>query len=135
MQEGLFFTRSGSTHTPRHSTLQWLGDQLVTWDEYDGMASTIGAVLSSGLSGFAFSHSDIGGYTSISKYLVVRFLRSPQLLRRRGSMQRILDTSHVHYLYPRILHSLASRSVHGAYYLLLTAYRYLLSARSLLRTM
>ena len=36
--------------------------------QYDGLASTIGALLSSGLSGFSFSHSDVGGYTSLSKY-------------------------------------------------------------------
>ena len=55
-KEGLFFTRSGSTLTPRHSTLQLLGDQLVTCDRFDGLASTLGAIMASGLSGYAFSH-------------------------------------------------------------------------------
>ena len=57
--------RSGSIHSPRVTPLFWLGDQLVTWDSDDGLGSAIIGMLSSGLSGFSLTHSDIGGYTSI----------------------------------------------------------------------
>ncbi len=57
--------RSGSTHSPSVSSLFWLGDQLVTWDHYDGLGSAIIGAINSGLSGYTMTHSDIGGYTSI----------------------------------------------------------------------
>lgn len=34
-----FFSRSGFIRSPGRSTLFWLGDQLVTWDGFDGLAS------------------------------------------------------------------------------------------------
>lgn len=57
--------RSGSTFSQSVTPLFWLGDQLVTWDEYDGLASAVIGLLSSGLSGFTLTHSDIGGYTAL----------------------------------------------------------------------
>lgn len=60
-----FFMRSGYRESPRYSTLFWLGDQMTTWDEYDGIKSAVTGLLSSGLSGYAFNHSDIGGYTAV----------------------------------------------------------------------
>ena len=38
---------------------------MVTWDSQDGLASTIIGMLSSGISGYSLTHSDIGGYTSL----------------------------------------------------------------------
>jgi hypothetical protein len=35
----VYFLRSGFTKSPGSATLFWLGDQLVTWDAYDGLAS------------------------------------------------------------------------------------------------
>ncbi len=66
----VFFTRSGYTRSPRHSTLFWLGDQLVSWDRYDGIKTAVTGLLSGGLSGYAFNHSDIGGYTTITNPLM-----------------------------------------------------------------
>ena len=65
--------RSGSTHSSRVTPLFWLGDQLVTWDHYDGLGSAIIGIITSGLSGFTLTHSDIGGYTAIK--VPIPFLR------------------------------------------------------------
>ena len=43
-----------------------MGDQLTTFDRFDGMDSALTGLLNGGASGFAFGHSDIGGYTSIA---------------------------------------------------------------------
>ncbi|MCR9142328.1 MAG: alpha-glucosidase [bacterium] len=64
--EVVFFSRSGYTKSPGLTTLFWLGDQLVSWDRYDGIKTAITGLLSSGLSGYSLNHSDIGGYTTIT---------------------------------------------------------------------
>ena len=66
----------------------WLGDQLVSWEKSDGIHSAVSGLLSGGLSGFAYSHSDIGGYTSTDllpfglKVPGVSFTRGAELLMR-----------------------------------------------------
>ncbi len=35
----VYFLRSGFTGSPGHARLFWLGDQLVTWDAFDGLRS------------------------------------------------------------------------------------------------
>ena len=77
----VFFNRSGYTKSPEYSTLFWLGDQLVSWDEHDGIKSAVTGLLSSGLSGYAFEHTDIGGYTAIDSTLL-KYHRSKELLMR-----------------------------------------------------
>jgi alpha-glucosidase len=77
----VFFTRSGYTKTPKYATLVQLGDQLVSWDEHDGIKSAVTGLLSSGLSGYSLQHSDIGGYTAIDSPLL-RYHRSKELLMR-----------------------------------------------------
>lgn len=62
----VFFMRSGYTRSPGKSALFWLGDQLVSWDEYDGIKTAVTGLLSGGMSGFSLNHSDIGGYTTIT---------------------------------------------------------------------
>lgn len=80
-EEIVFFNRSGFTRSPEESTLFWLGDQLVSWDEHDGMKSAVTGMLSGGLSGFSLQHSDIGGYTAIDNP-VLEYHRSEELLKR-----------------------------------------------------
>ena len=46
-----FFTRSGYTTSPGHSTLACAGDQLFTWDAFDGLKTALLAMLSSGFAG------------------------------------------------------------------------------------
>ncbi len=77
----VFFNRSGYTRSPEHSTLFWLGDQLVSWDEHDGIKSAVTGLLSSGLSGYSLQHSDIGGYTAIDNPLL-EYHRSKELFMR-----------------------------------------------------
>lgn len=78
----VFFSRSGYTLSPGITTLFWLGDQMVTWDKYDGIKTAVTGLLSSGLSGYSFNHSDIGGYTTIPSpvsFLIDHRFRSKEL--------------------------------------------------------
>ncbi|MEA3222836.1 MAG: alpha-glucosidase [Thermodesulfobacteriota bacterium] len=79
--DAVFFMRSGFTKSPGLSALFWEGDQLVTWDEHDGLKSAIKGLLSGGISGFSLNHSDIGGFTTITVG-PVKIHRSKELLMR-----------------------------------------------------
>jgi alpha-glucosidase len=79
--EAVFFTRAAYTRSPGYSTLFWEGDQLVSWDGFDGIKTAVTGLLSSGMSGFSFNHSDIGGYTTITNP-VMNYHRSKELLMR-----------------------------------------------------
>jgi alpha-glucosidase len=61
----LWFMRAGHTGVQAHCPLLWAGDQSVDFSRHDGIGTVITAALSSGLIGNAFSHSDVGGYTSL----------------------------------------------------------------------
>jgi alpha-glucosidase (family GH31 glycosyl hydrolase) len=76
-----FFNRAGFTKSPMYSTLFWLGDQIVSWDDRDGIKTAVTGLLSSGLSGYSLNHSDTGGYMSVS-YPVITIKRSKELLMR-----------------------------------------------------
>ena len=62
----LYFMRSGWLKSPQHTKLFWLGDQLVSWDHYDGIKTVVTGAISGGLGGHSLTHSDIGGYTMVS---------------------------------------------------------------------
>lgn len=79
--EILVFNRSGWSRTPSHSIMLWQGDQLTTWDKYDGIKSALHGLLNGGFSGIALNHSDIGGYTSLSRYNL-GYKREAELLKR-----------------------------------------------------
>jgi len=81
----LVWNRSGGTRSPGVSTLLWEGDQLTTWDKYDGMVSALHGLLNGGFSGIALNHSDTGGYTSLSAG-GVGYDREPELLQRWTEM-------------------------------------------------
>jgi len=76
------FHRSGSTTSVAHTSAMWLGDQTTTYDNFDGLQSTITGLLSSSLSAVAYNHSDIGGYFGIKVPFVTNIKRTDQLLRR-----------------------------------------------------
>ncbi len=81
----VFFNRSGFAQSPGQSTLFWLGDQMQTWDEYDGIKTSLTGMLSGGMSGFSLMHSDIGGYNAFDiDTLGIKFTiaRSKELLMR-----------------------------------------------------
>jgi alpha-glucosidase len=63
--DALFFMRAGFSGVQAHCPLLWAGDQCVDWTRHDGIGTTITAALSAGLLGNAYSHSDLGGYTSL----------------------------------------------------------------------
>jgi len=63
----VFFSRSGYNRSPSFADIFWLGDQLVTFDDRDGLNTVVIAAQSGGLGGHSIAHSDIGGYT-IGKY-------------------------------------------------------------------
>jgi len=63
-EDTVFFMRAAFTRSPTYSPLFWAGDQLPTWDLFDGMKSTIVGMLTAGISGFSLYHSDIGGFTT-----------------------------------------------------------------------
>jgi sulfoquinovosidase len=68
-KEIVFFTRAGYSYSNKYTTLFWVGDQMVSFGVHDGLASTVVGLTSSGISGIALNHSDIGGYTTINNPL------------------------------------------------------------------
>lgn len=80
-EDVVFFMRSGYTRSPGSARLFWLGDQLVSWDRHDGIKTAVTGLLSSGMSGFALNHSDVGGYTTITSPLG-KYHRSAELFWR-----------------------------------------------------
>ncbi|XP_073043167.1 uncharacterized protein [Primulina eburnea] len=77
----VFFMRAGFRDSPKWVSLFWEGDQMVSWQANDGIKSAVVGLLSSGLSGYAFNHSDIGGYCSVNLPLF-KYHRSEELLLR-----------------------------------------------------
>lgn len=63
--EAVFFMRAGFSGVQAHCPLLWAGDQSVDFSRHDGINTVITAALSAGLVGNAYSHSDVGGYTSL----------------------------------------------------------------------
>lgn len=81
--EVMFFMRAGWFKSPRYTPVFWLGDQLISWDENDGLKSVLTGAFSSGLTGHTITHSDIGGYTTETDLGPENFyVRSPELLKR-----------------------------------------------------
>jgi alpha-glucosidase len=81
-EDVVFFMRSGNRYSPGISRSFWLGDQLVTWDAHDGLATVVMGMLSEGISGFSHTHSDIGGYTAIDYSHVLKYVRQKELFMR-----------------------------------------------------
>ena len=77
----VFFNRAASARSLTYAPLFWEGDQLVDWSAEDGIKSAVTGLNTSGLSGMAFNHSDIGGYTTISNP-ILNIHRSRELLYR-----------------------------------------------------
>jgi sulfoquinovosidase len=63
--DALFFMRAGGRGVQAYCPLLWAGDQSVDFSRHDGIGTVITAALSAGLVGNAYSHSDVGGYTSL----------------------------------------------------------------------
>ena len=82
----MFFSRSGYTQSPGIATMFWLGDQLMTWDEYDGIKTALVGILSGGMSGYSMMHTDIGGYVALKVEIGGKTIpvinRTPELFKR-----------------------------------------------------
>jgi alpha-glucosidase len=78
--------RAGGAGMSRDAALFWNGDQMVTWDGRDGMASALRGTLSAGVSGWPLVHSDVGGYTSINA-VVTDYVRPADLNERWAEME------------------------------------------------
>ena len=86
--------RAGSTQSPTYTDLFWMGDQLPTYDRFDGLNSAMMGLLNGGLSGMSFGHSDIGGYTSVNATfdgIEFKILRNKELLQRWIEMSTFSD--------------------------------------------
>ncbi|KAL3841161.1 hypothetical protein ACJIZ3_025752 [Penstemon smallii] len=77
----VFFMRAGFRESPKWASLFWEGDQMVSWQANDGIKSAVVGLLSSGISGYAFNHSDIGGYCAVNLPFI-KYKRSEELLLR-----------------------------------------------------
>ncbi|KAE8381474.1 glycosyl hydrolases family 31-domain-containing protein [Aspergillus bertholletiae] len=62
--EMVTFHRSASLGSNRHLNLFWVGDQTTVWGVNDGIKSAVTIMGQMGMSGYAQSHSDLGGYTT-----------------------------------------------------------------------
>ncbi len=93
--DALIFSRSAFTRSPGITRLFWLGDQLVSWDEHDGMKTALVGLLSSGLSGFSLNHSDTGGYTTITNP-IRNYHRSAELFQRWTEMNAFTAVLRTH---------------------------------------
>jgi sulfoquinovosidase len=67
----------------------------VTWDEHDGLGSSIVGLLSGGISGIAVNHSDIGGHTTLVNPLL-KLVRSKELLWRWTELAVFLPVFRTH---------------------------------------
>lgn len=61
----IVMARTGFSKSPGQVSMFWLGDQLQSWDRYDGLSSAVIGLISGGLSGFSINHSDIGGMIAL----------------------------------------------------------------------
>ncbi|KAK9268614.1 hypothetical protein L1049_000371 [Liquidambar formosana] len=77
----VFFMRAGFRDSPKWGMLFWERDQMVSWQANDGIKSAVVALLSSGISIFAFNHSDTGGYCTVNLPFV-KYRRTEELLMR-----------------------------------------------------
>lgn len=80
--EIVYFMRAGAAGSQKYCPMLWAGDQSVNWSLDDGLASTIPAALSVGMTGMGLTHSDIGGYTSLHGNV-----RTPELFMRWAEME------------------------------------------------
>ncbi len=94
------FLRCGFTRSPGLVPMFWLGDQMVTWDEDDGLKSSIVGLLSGGMSGFSLNHSDIGGLIALSRETlgikIVDFVRTKEVFMRWAEMNAFTAVYRTH---------------------------------------
>lgn len=60
--DGLFWLRSGYTGAQRYELATWSGDPVHNWAPVSGFPSVLPAALGAGLAGFAYWHTEVGGF-------------------------------------------------------------------------
>lgn len=78
-----FFSRSAFTGSSRYAPLFWAGDQMTSWQKNDGLRSIVPALTSSGISGMAINHADVGGFAGFWKIGGLFQMRRPRKLLQR----------------------------------------------------
>ncbi len=81
--EVAFFSRSSFTDGSQYSTFYWAGDQMTSWQKNDGLRSIIPALTSSGISGMAINHADVGAFAGFWKFGGIFSMRRGRLLLKR----------------------------------------------------
>jgi sulfoquinovosidase len=89
--DAVFFMRAGFSGVQQHCPLLWAGDQCVDFSRHDGIGTVITAALSAGLVGNAYSHSDVGGYTSLHGVV-----RSEELIMRWAELAAFTPVMRTH---------------------------------------
>lgn len=78
-----FFSRSAFQGSSQYVPLYWAGDQMTSWQKNDGLRSIVPALTSSGISGMAINHADVGGFAGFWKIGgLFQMRRSKKLLQR-----------------------------------------------------
>lgn len=95
LRDAVIFHRAGYSQAPKYATLFWLGDQQVEWGQHDGLKSAVTGMLTSGISGYAFQHSDIGGYTALN-FPTYKVGRSKELFMRWAEMSAFTPVFRTH---------------------------------------
>ena len=89
--EIVYFMRASTGQSAKNTRLYWMGDQLTSYDSFDGLNSALIGLMNSGMSGMSLGHSDIGGYTVVNEPLIEKFVRSQELLQRWIEMNTFSD--------------------------------------------
>ena len=109
IDDGFVFMRSGILGSHQFVHAFWLGDQLTTWDRYDGLHSTIIGLITSGLSGALVNHSDIGGLTNLRIPFITHLKRTKELFLRWMQMNAFTPIFRTHEgLRPQLAHQFNS---------------------------
>lgn len=109
IDDGFVFMRGGVLGSHKYVHAFWLGDQLTTWDRYDGLHSTVVGLITSGLSGALVNHSDIGGLTNIRIPLVANIQRTKELFLRWTQLNAFTPIFRTHEgLRPQVAHQFDS---------------------------
>lgn len=77
----VYFNRSGCAGITPFTSSIWLGDQMTTFGNNDGLPSVMRGFLSGGISGLQNVHADIGGYTNVNTFFY-KIKRNKDLLYR-----------------------------------------------------
>ena len=97
--DGVYFTRTATARSHGSASLYWLGDQMVTWDEHDGLKSSIAGLLSGGISGMAINHGDIGGLIGMRRKILgqkIEYRRDQELMLRWSEMAAFTPSYRTH---------------------------------------